>query len=126
MPLVDLFVVANSKIWALQHPVSDDDIMHPTERTAVIKVAGESFGLVVDMTWHPHRSRLKVWWKTKRYRRILVGAVPELDRQYLESRSSRRRWERELLRKERSERPARREANSREPAKSALAPSSSL
>jgi hypothetical protein len=49
-----------------------------------------AFSLLVDATWRPHHSRLKVRWRTYRYRRILVGAVPELDRQYLESGSRRR------------------------------------
>jgi hypothetical protein len=105
MPLVDLYVVAVTKLWSVQHPLCGPQ---PPVGGPVAMVEGEAFSLLVSSTWHPYRSRLRVWWRTRRYRRILVGAVPELDRHYLHPRSQRRKWERELLGKERTERRTRR------------------
>ena len=126
MPLVDLYVVAATKVWAMQHPaVSGDETPLPA-RGSVAMVSGEAFSLLVRATWHPHRDRVRMWRRTRRYRRILVGAVPELDRHYVQPRSQRRRWERELLGKERAERRARSGGTLPEPAESSSVPSSML
>lgn len=104
--LVDLHFVANNKVWDIRHLPMGESVSRPVLETA-LRVSSETFSLVVDATWHPYRSRWRVWRRIRRYRRILVAGVPELDREYAWPRHRRRSWEREMLRKERRERSAR-------------------
>jgi hypothetical protein len=122
MPLVDLYVGVTRQIWAMGSPYAPEGTASadPEVLDTATKVAAEAFTLLVSATWRPHRTRLKVWRRTRRYRRILVGGIPELDAWYVESKSRTRTWERDLLRKERRERRtrhhARRHAKSPNPA----------
>jgi hypothetical protein len=57
--LVDLFFVANRKVWAVQH-LPPGEVVHAVTRTAVLKVSAEAFSLLGDATWHSHQSKLRV------------------------------------------------------------------
>jgi hypothetical protein len=111
MPLADLYVASSSKVWAIVHPYADRDIVPDDVKESVFKVMAETFSLLALATWRPRLSKFKVWRRTRRYRRILVGAAPDLDRQYFESRSRRKTWERDMLKRERRDRRTRRGTN---------------
>ena len=112
MGLVDLYVVVIEQVWRGLH-TSADEWSGPTAQDAAVETAyrilQEAFRLLVEATWRPHRARVKVRRETRRYRRILVGGIPELDRKFGESRSRTREWERGMLRRERRERKTRRQ-----------------
>lgn len=109
--LVDLYVCAQEMVWRALH-TAEDQWTNPTPQVSAaetaIRVRQEAFRLLVEATWRPHLSKVKVWRETRRYRRILVGGIPELDREFAPSKSAARAWEHDMLRKERRERKTRR------------------
>lgn len=114
MHLVDLYFAVTHMLWGAVH-LSPDEWPGPTPqgpaRETAEKVSAEAFRLLVSATWRPHRARVQVWRGTRRYRRILVAGIPETDRRFARSRLRSREWEREMLRRERRDRRARRQAN---------------
>ncbi len=113
VPLVDLYVCAAEQVWRGLHTPEAEWTRATTQATAVetaYRVLQEAFRLLVSATWLPHGSKVRVWRDTRRYRRVLVGGIPELDRKFGETWSHSRNWERDMLRKERRERKLRRKS----------------
>jgi hypothetical protein len=122
LPLVNLFFTVSRKSWAMRHagqPVPAETI------DATDRVAAEAFRMAVISSWHPSTSRLVVWRNSRRYMRILIGILPELDEEHGWPRPRKRDWERELLRKEQRERASRRKARDLDPAASSPQPPTS-
>lgn len=110
MPLVDLYVAAVNGLWKIHHSSSEEELSE-WDKDGIAAVYDRVFRLVVELTWHPHRTRVMAWRKTRRYRRILIGSNPRMDWHYSKLAETRgRTWEKAMLRKERNERNDRRAA----------------